>query len=83
MHENSHSTAYSQSLPSKIGKGQGLTLALCPGQTKKHMRHANLVKSEVTETAYLGFPVQSVKMYLMKASTSSESDLKLRMLVWF
>ena len=75
MYEFSYSATCSQSVPSKVGKGLGL--ALCPGQTKTYMRHANLAKPKVTEAAILGLPVQSVKVSLMKASRNYKPDLKL------
>ena len=68
MHGNSYPTAYPQILPRKVGKS--LTLCLCLGQSqKRHVtctRHANLAKSEVTEAAILGLPVQNVNMSLIK-----------------
>ena len=48
-----------------------------PRPEKKHMRHANLAKPEVTEAAIFGLPVQSVKISLIKASRYSQADLKL------
>ena len=58
--QNSCSTAYNQSLLTKVGKD----LALCQGQSKKYMRHANPGKAEVIEVAIFGLPVQGMKMSL-------------------
>ena len=68
MHKNNHSTAYSESLPGEVGKGP----VLCLDQSKKHKNHASLAKPEVTEVAFLGLPLQSVKMSSMKASKCSQ-----------
>ena len=46
-----------------------------PRPEQKHIRHADLAKPEVTETAIIGLPVQSVKMS-MKAPRYSQPDLK-------